>query len=58
VVPRPRIVEVICLVDEIQRIYDGGWDPSGDSGNSKSEQVKHCMDLGHCYTCYTWSLLT
>jgi hypothetical protein len=28
----------------IQRIYDGGWDPSVESDNSQSEQVKHCMD--------------
>jgi hypothetical protein len=37
------------LVDGIQRI-DGiycGWDPSVQSGGSKSEQVKHCMDLEH-----------
>jgi hypothetical protein len=26
----------------------GGWDPSAESDNSKSEQVKHCMDLEHC----------
>jgi hypothetical protein len=43
----------------IQRIYHvwwvgsngcimyGGWDPSGESDNSKSEQVNHCMDQGH-----------
>jgi hypothetical protein len=36
------------LVDGIQRIYDGGWDPSGESDNSKSEQAKQCMDLQHC----------
>jgi hypothetical protein len=37
------------LVDDgIQRIYDGGWDPSAQSGGSKSEQVKKCMDLEHC----------
>jgi hypothetical protein len=35
----------------IQRIYDGGWDPSGESDNSKSEQVKQCMDLEHCLHC-------
>jgi hypothetical protein len=37
------------MVDGIQRIYDGGWDPSGESdNNNKSEQVKQCMDLRHC----------
>jgi hypothetical protein len=25
-----------------------GWDPSAESDNSKSEQVKNCMDLEHC----------
>jgi hypothetical protein len=27
------------------------WDPSGESSNSKSEQVKQCMDLEHCLHC-------
>jgi hypothetical protein len=37
------------MVDGIQRIYHGGWDPSGESDNSnKSEQVEQCMDLKHC----------
>jgi hypothetical protein len=36
------------MVDGIQRIYDGGYVPRGESDNSKSEQVKHCMDLEHC----------
>jgi hypothetical protein len=26
----------------------GGWDPSAVSDDSKSEQVKQCMDLVHC----------
>jgi hypothetical protein len=32
------------LVDGIQRIYDGGWDPSAQRDDSKSEQVRQCMD--------------
>jgi hypothetical protein len=49
----------------------GRWDPSGESVNSESEQVRQCMDLEHClhwlhlepthllyYTGYTWSPLT
>jgi hypothetical protein len=51
-----------------------GWDPSAQSDNNKSEQVKQCMDLRQCLnllhlepthllyytTCtgYTWSPLT
>jgi hypothetical protein len=38
----------VRLVDGIQRIYDGGWDPSEESEESKSEQVMHCMDPQHC----------
>jgi hypothetical protein len=26
----------------------GGWDPSGESEESKPEQVRQCMDLEHC----------
>jgi hypothetical protein len=33
------------MVDMIQRIYDGGYDPSAQSEESKSEQVRQCMDL-------------
>jgi hypothetical protein len=40
------------MVDGIQRIYDGGWDPSAQIDNSKPEQVKHCMDLDH--HCLHW----
>jgi hypothetical protein len=29
----------------------GGWDPSGESDNSKSEQVKQCMGLEHYLHC-------
>jgi hypothetical protein len=36
------------MLDGIQRIYDGGWDPSAQSGDSKSEQVIQCVDLEHC----------
>jgi hypothetical protein len=47
------------LVDGIQRIYDGRWDPSKESEENKSEQVRQCMDLQHClHTGYTWSPLT
>jgi hypothetical protein len=35
-------------VDGIQRIYDGGWNPSAASDGSKSEQVMRCMDPKHC----------
>jgi hypothetical protein len=69
---RPRFGRASHL-DGIQRMYCG-WDPSAQSGGSKSEQVKHCMDLEHCVhwlhlepthllyytvcTGYTWSPLT
>jgi hypothetical protein len=33
------------LVGGIQRIYDGGWDPSGESDNSKSEQARASQPL-------------
>jgi hypothetical protein len=33
------------MVDGIQRIYGGGWDPSEESEESESVQVKHWMDL-------------
>jgi hypothetical protein len=39
------------MVEGIQRTYDGGWDPSAQSGGSKSEQVKHCMGLVHYRHC-------
>jgi hypothetical protein len=29
-------------------IWYSGWDPSAQSEESKSEQVKHCIDLVHC----------
>jgi hypothetical protein len=48
----------------------GGWDPSAQSEESKSEQARQCMDVEHClhwlhleptpllyYTGYTWSPL-
>jgi hypothetical protein len=38
----------IHLVNGIQRIYHGGWDPRAESVNSKSEQVKQGVDLDHC----------
>jgi hypothetical protein len=41
-------------------MMDGGWDPSGESDNSKLEQVtkqvKQCMDHT-VYIDYTWSRL-
>jgi hypothetical protein len=41
------------------RIPPGKWDPSAQSGDNKSEQVRQCMDLQHClHTGYTWSPLT
>jgi hypothetical protein len=47
------------MVGGIQRIYDGGWDPRAESGRSKSEQVKHCVDREHCLCIgYTRSPLT
>jgi hypothetical protein len=36
------------MVDCIQRTYDGGWDQREESGNSKAEQVKLCMDIDYC----------
>jgi hypothetical protein len=45
------------MADGIQRTCRGGWDPtdiscgcdpSAQSGNGKSEQVKQRMDLEHC----------
>jgi hypothetical protein len=33
------------MVDGIQRIYDGGWDPSEESDHSESEQARQCIDL-------------
>jgi hypothetical protein len=42
-----RARRLSSLVGGIQRIYDGGWDPSAESDGSKSEQVKQCMDLAH-----------
>jgi hypothetical protein len=45
----PEFVAISAdLVDGIQWLYDGGWDPSGESDGSKSEQVKQCMDLEQC----------
>jgi hypothetical protein len=46
-IDRPRS-QCQRLVDGIQRIYDGGWDPSAQRDDSKSEQVRQCMDLRHC----------
>jgi hypothetical protein len=43
-----RIQRIYDGVDGIQRIYDSGWDPSAQSDDSRSEQVKRCMDLKHC----------
>jgi hypothetical protein len=37
----------ILVVDGTQRTCYCGWDPRAQSGDSKSEQAKHCMDLGH-----------
>jgi hypothetical protein len=41
------MVDGIQGEDRIQRIYDGGWDPSGGSDSSKSEQATRYMDLEH-----------
>jgi hypothetical protein len=39
--------------------YPSRWDPSAQSGDSKSEQSRQCMDLQHClHTGYPWSPLT
>jgi hypothetical protein len=35
-------------VVRIVRSAPCGWDPSAQSGGSKSEQVKQCMDPEHC----------
>jgi hypothetical protein len=56
------------LVDGIQRMYDGGWNPSAESDNSKSEQVRgsqskpeqarashHCVGLEHHCTLYYYT---
>jgi hypothetical protein len=46
-------IQRICMtVDGSQRIYDGGWDPSEDSGNSKSKQAKARMLNDECQALY------
>jgi hypothetical protein len=41
-------------VDEIQRIYDGGWNPSAASDDGKSEKVRHWMNLERCVHWLHW----
>jgi hypothetical protein len=40
------------MVDGVQRIYDGGWDPSSQSVNSKPSKSNNVymdlVDLEHC----------